>query len=92
VGVLLHYKARPGDGSGHRAQALQIIVGELKLEERKKGSFKTVSDIHSLRNDKIYHQPIPPVGETMANATVTVLELMIAEASKLTGVKVPPTE
>ncbi len=75
-------------GEGHRSVALQLAIGELTKESSLSGTVAATIQIHNARNNTTYFQPIPPVSEQLADATLKLLEAALAGAKaqiKLVG-------
>jgi hypothetical protein len=85
LAFLEHLGVRPGDGEGHRMNALQIAVQEMGIENTHPGALRTVIDLHRMRNDKIYRRPYPPVSKAAADATVRLLSAVLPEARRVIG-------
>ncbi len=85
LAFLEHLGVRPGNGEGHRMNALQIAVQEMGIENTHPGALRTVIDLHRMRNDKIYRRPYPPVSKAAADATVRLLSTALPEVRRLIG-------
>lgn len=65
-------------GEGHRAVALQLAIGELTKSGNVGGAVEAVIQIHKARNNTTYYQPIPPVSDKLAAATLKLLDAALA--------------
>lgn len=68
------------DGEGHRSLALQLSIGELTKDEAIAGAVQAMIQIHNARNNTTYFEPIPPVSDKLAAATIKLLEAALAGA------------
>ena len=72
--------------------ALQIAVQEMGLEQEHPGALKTITDVHRIRNEKIYRQPIPPVSGAIAKATIKLLTSALPKARQLVALSSKPDD
>lgn len=82
MAVLEHRGARPGDGAGHRATALQRVAADLQLEP---AHLSALTRLHDTRNRVTYRMAIPPITKADAEAMQTILDRMLDAATRLTG-------
>lgn len=82
LAVLNHLGARPGDGEGHRSIALQFAVGAMGLDKRHPETLRAVMHAHTMRNQKIYQQPVPPLSKATADAAVSLLKGILPHAHR----------
>ena len=66
-------------GEGHRSVALQLAVRELTTENVE-ASVQAMIRIHNARNETTYFEPVPPMSDQMANATLKLLDAALAGA------------
>jgi hypothetical protein len=69
--------------------ALQLSIGELARGEASGGAVHAIIQIHNARNNTTYFQPIPPVSDTLAAATLKLLDAALAGAKA--QIKLPAT-
>jgi hypothetical protein len=67
-------------GEGHRSVALQLSISELTRDAKVGGGFQAMIQIHNARNKTTYFQPIPPVSDKLAGATLKLLDAALAGA------------
>jgi hypothetical protein len=79
MAFLAHHGARPGD-EGHRQVALQVAYGGLGMPS---SVISSVMKTPSLRNGKIYRQPIPPMAASAASAVIKLLDGVLPKAREL---------
>ncbi len=79
MAFLTHQGVRTS-GEGHRSMALQLSMGELTKDAGGAGVVAAVIQIHNARNNTTYYQPIPPVSDKLAAATLKLLDVALAGA------------
>lgn len=78
-------------GEGHRSAALQLSIGELTKDSSLSGTVTAMIQIHNARNNTTYFQPIPPVSEQLADATLKLLDAALAGARAQINLAGPPS-
>lgn len=84
IATLLHHSVR-ADGDGHRSAALQLAFKELNIDAGLPGATAAIIRLHKLRNETTYLKPHPPVSQKDLAGAVQLLDLVLAEFQKLTG-------
>ena len=67
-------------GEGHRSVALQLSIRELTKSAKVGGAVEAMIQIHNARNNTTYYQPLPPVSDKLADATLKLLDAALAGA------------
>jgi hypothetical protein len=80
MATLEFYGARPGDGEGHRVQAIQRVAADYGLVP---DQFSALTRLHAERNRAIYKKPLPPISAEQVALTIQLLENLHTEAVKL---------
>jgi hypothetical protein len=71
--------ARSG-GEGHRSLVLQLAIGELTKDAKIRGAVQAMIQIHQARNNTTYDQPLPPISDKLAEATLKLLDAALTGA------------
>jgi hypothetical protein len=85
IATLLHFGVRT-DGDGHRSAALQLAFKELNIDAGLPGATAVIIKLHKLRNETTYLKPHPPASEKDLAGAVLLLDLVLTEFRKLTGI------
>lgn len=88
--AFLSHRGIRTDGEGHRSLALQLSIGELTKDEAIAGAVHAVIQIHNTRNNTTYFEPIPPVSDKLAAATVKLLDAALAGAKAQIQLNITP--